>query len=233
MRKFSVGRMTLLLLLVSLQMACSQTPRKGHVPVGDASHTIYFIVDNWHTSILIEAAPLLNHSEKLALDFHDQSYIRVGWGDGDYFTGKSKRWTTAAKALIASDYSALQVLAYRHDPRHKIAAGTIVPLAITNDGMRELAAYVDESIAMNAQGNVIYLEPMTPNSNLFYQSTSHYSVVTNCNTWSSRALKRAGLPIKSTLKLTAQSVFSQAKQISLQQQEQQVFDQLAFTQSPP
>lgn len=213
-------------LLIILLGGCAHAPRKEHIPLVDTPHTIYFIYENWHTSILIEAEPLLRHSEQLAQDFQAQQYIRVGWGDGDYFTGKSKTWTTATKALIASHYSALQVLAYRTDPRSRIVAETIVPLAINDQGMRALAAYIDASIAHDEQGKVIYLEPTKPNNNVFYQATAHYSVLSNCNTWSSRALKQAGLPIASTFKLTAQSVFSQAQLISSVQREQHLFDQM-------
>lgn len=205
---------TLLLITIGVLSACAHTP-PFHQDAADSDlHYIYLIHEDWHTSILIAAPPLLAHSEKLALDFSNPQFIRVGWGDGDYFTGKSKHWTTAAKALVASNYSALQVMAYRTDPRSRMAAGTIIPLAISDAGMRELTAYIDESIAMNEQGLAIHLDPAVPDSNLFYQSTVHYSAITNCNTWSSRALKRAGLPINSTLRLTAKSVVAQAQRIS-------------------
>lgn len=220
------GCLLVLPLVIILSVGCAYAPRKDRIPLVDTSHTIYFIYENWHTSILIEAEPLLAHSDQLAQDFKGQQFIRVGWGDGDYFTGKSKTWTTATKALVASDYSALQALAYRTDPRFLIAAETIVPLAISDQGMRDLAAYIDASIGRDEQGQVIYLEPTKTNSNVFYQATAHYSVLSNCNTWSGRALKQAGLPIVSALRLTAQSVFSQAQLISFVQSEEHLFEQL-------
>jgi uncharacterized protein (TIGR02117 family) len=207
-------------------LGCTFMPKKERIPSGETAHIIYFIYTNWHTSILMEAEPVLRHSEKLAQDLTDVNFIRVGWGDGDYFTGKSKRWSTAAKALVASSYSALQVLGYKSDPSARISAGTIVPLAITDEGMRKLATYIDSSIALDEAGQTILLDPMDRNSNLFYRSTAHYSLVTNCNTWSSRALKEAGLPMATKLRLTANSVFSQAKFISSVQREQQLFDSL-------
>lgn len=207
----------------ALLVGCTLMPQKERVPTRETTHIIYFIYTSWHTSILLEAEPLFSHSEKLAQDFSDIHYVRVSWGDGDYFTGKSKRWTTAAKALVASRYSALQVLAYQSNPSERIPEGTIVPLAITAEGMRALAKYIDESIALDEAGKVVHLEPIAQNSNLFYRATAHYSVATNCNTWSSRALREAGLPMATNLRLTAKSVFSQAQFISNVQRELQLF----------
>lgn len=221
-----VSKCVVIVFALVLLVGCTFMPSKERVPTRETTHIIYFIYTNWHTSILLEAEPLFNHSEKLAPDFSDIHYVRVGWGDGDYFTGKSKHWTTAAKALVASKYSALQVLAYQNNPSERIPEGTIVPLAITDDGMRALARYIDESIALDEAGKVIHLEPLAHNSNLFYRANAHYSVATNCNTWSSRALKEAGLPMATVLRLTAKSVFSQAQFISNVQREKQLFHRL-------
>ena len=213
----------ILLLLIGVLCACASTPEREQVPLADASQRIYFIYENWHTSILIEADALLGYSATLREDFHDQRFLRIGWGDGDFFTGKSKRWTTATKALLASSYSALQVLAYRGDALAEIDQQTIVPLAITEQGLRDLAAFIGTSIARDEDGRAVHLSPVKPNSNIFYLATPHYSVFSNCNTWSSHALQQAGLPVASRFHLTAQSVFSQARRISELQTENHVF----------
>lgn len=208
----------LLCLLLLLLSACSTLPDRQRIPLVDTEHTIYFIYREWHTSILLEAATLARYSKHLQVEAIGNQYVRIGWGDGDYFTGKNKTFGAATKALLASRYSALQVLTYKQPPFKQIPAETRVPLAISNKGMRELIRYLDESFELDEQGQVIPLRAYGMDIGRFYQSNGSYGLFSNCNTWSGRALQSAQLPVRSSLKLTAQSVFEQAQFISDYQQ---------------
>jgi uncharacterized protein (TIGR02117 family) len=193
-------------------------PAKQKIPTADTEHTIYFIYREWHTSILIDANTVAMHSLYLQKEAASQRYVRIGWGDGNYFTGKSKSVGSATKALFASSHSALQVIAYTHSPFSSIPPETRVPIAITDKGMRKLIRYLDQSFALDELGQVIPLQAYVADAGNFYQASGHYSLFSNCNTWSGRALQAAGLPVSSSLQLTAQSVFEQAKYISVYQQ---------------
>lgn len=193
-------------------------PAKQKIPVANSEHTIYFIFREWHTSILIDASTVALHSQHLQDAATNQRYIRIGWGDGNYFTGKSKSVGSATKALFASSHSALQVIAYAQPPFSSIPPETRVPIAITEKGMRKLIRYLDNSFALDEAEQVIPLQAYVADAGSFYQASGHYSLFSNCNTWSGRALQAAGLPVNSSLKLTAQSVFEQAKYISEYQQ---------------
>ena len=193
-------------------------PAKQKIPVAETSHTIYFIYRDWHTSILLDAKTVALLSRHLQQEAQGQSYIRIGWGDGNYFTGKSKTFGAATKALIASSYSALQVITYIQPPFASIQANTLVPIVITDKGMRELIRYLDESFALDESGRPIALQTYVADAGHFYRASGHYSVFSNCNTWSGRALRAAGLPVRSSLQLTAKSVFEQASFISDYQQ---------------
>ena len=193
-------------------------PVKQKIPVANTEHTIYFIYREWHTSILIDAKTVALHSRYLQQEAADQRYIRIGWGDSNYFTGKSKTFGSATKALIASSHSALQVIAYAQQPFASIPPETRVPIAITDIGMRKLIRYLDSAFALDKVGQVIPLQAYVTDAGHFYQASGHYSLFSNCNTWSGRALQAAKLPVRSSLQLTAQSVFEQAKYISDYQQ---------------
>lgn len=193
---------------------CTAMPAKQKIPVADTEHTIYFIYREWHTSILIDAKTVALHSRYLQQAAVDRRYIRIGWGDGNYFTGKSKTFGSATKALIASSHSALQVITYSQPPFASIPPETRVPIAITDTGMRQLIRYLDEAFALDESGQIIPLQTYVADAGNFYQASGHYSVFSNCNTWSGRALQAAKLPVRSSLQLTAKSVFEQAKYIS-------------------
>ena len=209
-------------LLLSFFLAgCVSMPATKDIPIANAKNKIYFIYRGWHTSILLDAKLLAAQQPQLALDLKGQKYARVGWGDGDYFTGKNKSTATAAKALIASGYSAVQLLAYDYEPFEEIPADTIVPLAITDQGLQELVRYLGDSIARDEQGQLIRLPAFGDAMGSFFQSKDHYSLFSNCNIWSGHALHAAGLPVAN--RLTAQGVFAQAQFISHQQSELGLF----------
>ncbi|MDR7088167.1 DUF2459 domain-containing protein [Cellvibrio fibrivorans] len=197
---------------------CTSMPAKQKIPVAGTEHTIYFIYREWHTSILIDATTVARHSRYLQQEAANQRYIRIGWGDGNYFTGKSKTFGSATKALIASSHSALQVIAYAQPPFASIPPETRVPIAITDKGVRKLIRSLDKSFALDESGLVIPLQAYVTDAGNFYQASGHYSLFSNCNTWSGRALQAAGLPVRSGLQLTAQSIFEQARAISEYQQ---------------
>ena len=196
-------------------------PPAKDIPIANAKNKIYFIYRGWHTSILLDAKLLAAQQPQLAIDLKDQKYARIGWGDGDYFTGKNKSTTTAAKALIAPGYSAVQLLAYEYEPFEEIPPDTIVPLAITDQGLQELVRYLGDSIARDEQGQLMRLPAFGGAMGSFFRSKDHYSLFSNCNTWSGHALRAAGLPIAN--RLTAQGVFAQAQFISRLQSEQGLF----------
>lgn len=206
------------MVILSTLTGCTSMPAKQKIPVAETSHTIYFIYRDWHTSILLDAKTVALHSRHLQQEAQGQRYIRIGWGDGNYFTGKSKTFGAATKALIASSHSALQVITYTQPPFVSIPANTLVPIVITDKGMRELIHYLDESFALGESGQSITLQAYVADAGHFYRARGHYSVFSNCNTWSGRALQAAGLPVRSSLQLTAQSVFEQASFISDYQQ---------------
>ncbi len=211
-------RLLLVCGLVLLQFACSSLPDTKKIPTQNASQQIHFIYREWHTSILLPAAAVLAHSRFLQAEAQGKQYIRVGWGDGDYFTGKSKSFGTATRALFISRYSALQVLGYGRSPFNEIPLETRVSLAITEQGLRQLIRYIDDSFVLDAAQQPVPLQAYGEGVGHFYQAQGRYGLFSNCNTWSGRALQAAGLPVRSQLQLTAQSVFEQAKAISDYQQ---------------
>lgn len=201
--------------LVCLLSSCASRQAKVSIPVSDAPHIIYLVYRHWHTSIVLDAKQLALHSPLLAEQVRGEDYARIGWGDGDYFTGKSKSWSSAGKALVASRYSALQLLTYSAAGLREIPPQTIVPLAIGDQGLQQLIKMIESSIALDKQMLPLPLHATAAEGEevgIFFQANGRYSLFNNCNSWSAEALQRAGLPLAS--RLTAQGVFRQAGEIS-------------------
>lgn len=201
--------------LVCLLSSCASRPVATKVPLQDAPHIIYLVYRHWHTSIVLDAKQLARRSPLLAPYMRGEDFARIGWGDGDYFTGQSKTWGTAGKALVVSRYSALQLLTYTAQGLQEIPADTLVPLAITEQGLRDLIKTIEASIALDPQAKPIPLPATSADGQdigVFFRATGHYSLFNNCNSWSAEALQLAGMPLAS--RLTAQGVFQQAGKIS-------------------
>ncbi|MES2822160.1 MAG: DUF2459 domain-containing protein [Pseudomonadota bacterium] len=201
-----------ILFSISFMAGCSSLPKASVIPVANTEHTIYFVYRNWHTSIIVDAKQLAMQSPKLAADIRGEKFARIGWGDGDYFTGKSKTWGTAATALVASQYSALQLLTYDEHFLNEIPPETLVPLAISDAGLKQLIRYIDASIAVDEKNIALKLQTYIADTGVFFKATEQYSFFSNCNTWSGQALRLAGLPIAN--RLTAKGIFAQAQEIS-------------------
>jgi uncharacterized protein (TIGR02117 family) len=196
-----------------LQAGCAGVPARADLPPGPAPHTVYVVQYGWHTALLFDGPSILARSSKLRADFHDHKYMLLGWGDGEYFVAENPPWSKAVKALVASDYPALQVGGRDTNPPLGAQARDTVPLALTERGYQQLVDYIDRSIAADAEGKPIYLGKQEGNPDRFYQATGNYSVFNNCNSWLAGALQAADMPV-SGFNLTARSVFEQAERIS-------------------
>lgn len=210
--------------LLALVTSCSSLPDPALIPLTDTPNTIYFIYRDWHTSVMVDGQRFrelsaMARSGSLNTEVENASYVRVGWGDGEYFTGRSTTFGTATKALFMSDYSAMQFMGYESDPFQSIPAETRVPLNISDEALAELIRYIDASIAQDDNGATLPLPAYVENSGIFLQSSKRYGLLNNCNSWTGEALQKAGLPIRSAFRLTAQSVFEQARAISVYQEE--------------
>ncbi|WP_432377577.1 DUF2459 domain-containing protein [Duganella sp. P38] len=206
------------LLLAVLLAGCAGAPRRADLPAGATPHTVYLVQFGWHTALMLDGASALSRSARLGTDFQGSRYLLVGWGDGEYFVSEHAPWSKAVKALVASDYPALQVGARDTNPPLGAQAQDTVSLAITERGYNELVAYIDASIAADADGKLIYLGKPEESPDRFYRATGNYSVFNNCNSWVVGALRAAELPV-SSFNLTARSVLEQAERISKLQQE--------------
>lgn len=209
----SIVRQLVLLTLFILLAGCAGVPARSDLPPGPAPHTVYVVQYGWHTALLFDGPSILARSGKLRADFSAHRYMLVGWGDGEYFVSEHPPWSKAVKALVASDYPALQVGGRDTNPPLGAQARDTVALAVSERGFQHLVQYIDRSIAADAAGKPIYLGKQDGHPDRFYRATGNYSVFNNCNSWLAGALQAADMPV-SGFNLTARSVFEQAQKIS-------------------
>ncbi|MBK6740865.1 MAG: DUF2459 domain-containing protein [Haliea sp.] len=211
----------LLSCLLLLQSACHSLPDPAAVSFAPDDATLWVIYREWHTSLLFDGDLFRRYSRAwqrdpaLQREAGGARMVRVSWGDGDYFTGKSKSAGTATRALFVSHYSALQFIGYEYDPCPRFPP-TREPARVSEADIAALVAYIDASL-LESGGALVPLRSYTENAGVFFESSKAYGLLNNCNTWTGEALQSAGLPVKSAFNLTSRSIFEQAQAITLMQ----------------
>lgn len=192
---------------------CVSTLPLNDTLINHSDRHIYVISEKWHSSILVKVEDVLPYATTLSSELLPYQYVCFGWGDGDYFTGKDKSIPTALKALVNSDYSALQVLGYYGNALSQFDASDKTPVAISQEGMQRLMEFVEASLLYHNYSPVP-LHAFEENTGVFFQGVENYSAKNNCNTWVSRALQAAGLPLKRENFVHSDTIFNQVKTIT-------------------
>ncbi len=210
--RFIIQQLAIFMSAVLLS-GCAGLPSRAELPTQATPHTVYVVQYGWHTALLFDGPSMLARSSKLGADFRGHKYVLVGWGDGEYFVMAHPPLSKAVKALVASDFPALQLGARDSNPPLGAQASDVVALALTERGYQQLIDYIDRSIAVAPDGKPINLSQQPDNPDRFYQATGSYSLFNNCNSWVVGALRAAEIPV-SGFNLTARAVFEQAQRIS-------------------
>jgi uncharacterized protein (TIGR02117 family) len=130
-------------------------------------------------------------------DVADAAFVAVGWGDRGFFV-ETPRWadlkcSTLINALFLPSESVLHV-----EYLHEVEPGEgMQEVLVTRERYRQLVTFVraavgatDERGAAKTATEVSY-GPV----DRFYSSHGSYHLFNNCNQWTGRGLKRAGVPV--------------------------------------
>lgn len=217
----ALGRpcVTTLLALCTLNLSgCVSLPKWDTASARNWRHAIYYEYESWHSSVIVPAQLVAQHSRYFGPLAPKRLYLGFGYGDINFFTGRDTSLRSGAKALAFSDGPALQVLDYSQDPFAKTPSDRFVKLLISDAQLIDLMRYIDASAALDATGQPHSIANAEANSGYFFVAQGRYSMFSNCNTWAGEALTAAGLPISKTWGLTASGVYRQARDLAKIQQ---------------
>lgn len=186
----SVGLCALVLALT----ACSSVPLRP-LP-GPAAATVAVAERGWHTDICVrneDAAPWV---ASLAHGFDGARFLCFGFGERDYIAARTPGPVTAFLALFPSP-SAILMTVLRAPPQDALGAAHVTGLDISADGLAELQAFLQRSIAVDTTGQAVRLGDGPYPGSVFFAGTPAYDAFYTCNTWTADALRAAGLPVRS------------------------------------
>jgi uncharacterized protein (TIGR02117 family) len=129
----------------------------------------------------------------LAIDEPGVFYLVFGWG-GRAFYIETPEWSQLKPMPV------LKALTLDRSVMHVERAGAIdrahpavTPLAVDEEGYERLLQFIEESFARENGAPVPIPGVAYGQNDVFFEATGHFNAFAGCNTWTSAALRQAGL----------------------------------------
>ena len=202
----------LVLMTVLLSGVGCTTPGPPLYPVSvqEEPRSIYVVRHDWHTGLVVKYDNIDPHLWPEKDDFPEALYLEVGWGDRDFYQTPRPGLGTLLQAALKSPASVLFVIGLPTGVTRYFPYADILEIPLSQRGLEELVRFIHATYKRDASGQTI---PLGPGHNhrhsMFYLAEGDYSLFNTCNSWISKLLQAAGLPIKTAL--FAGGVMSQAK----------------------
>jgi uncharacterized protein (TIGR02117 family) len=204
------GLAPLLLALPCLWLAACSAAVHGPRPPGTAPRESVYVVSNgWHTGVVLPGQPLASGRGIEGLDVGRYRYLEVGWGDRDAYLADHITLGLALKAAFGSRGSVLLVTGFDETIPERYRGIDVVELRLSGEALGSLARFVEASLAGDAAGRLVRLQPGWSPSTTFYLARGRFHLLNTCNAWTARALRAAGLPLTPALTLTAYHLMEQ------------------------
>jgi len=161
---------------------------EGDIPV-------YVVTHGWHTGLAMRAADIDFARWRPLPHPGGARYLEVGWGDRDYYPAPRFNLWYGFKALAWPTPGALQVTGFDEPPARYFPASEVVELGLDRRRFERLLAYIAASFGPGAA-------PIAPSlyaTGAFYPSREKFHLFKTCNVWVARALRAAGIEVRSSI----------------------------------
>lgn len=205
-----MGRATVILTVFFIS-GCSTKPyaiepKIEHNPV--YSHPIFVVSHGWHAGLIVSASATNQVVPGLQSRFGTVAYYEIGWGDKGFYQAQDISIGLTLQAMFWSKGVVLHVVAIDDRPQRFFQDELIISTCLSDREQKSLLEFIASSFVHGDSSHVIALGQGIYGNSEFYEGVGHYSLVNNCNTWTAKALRSAGLEIYPTLKLTAESIMN-------------------------
>lgn len=161
---------------------------------------IYVVSHGWHAGIVVKRDDIDERLWPEKDDFPEALYLEVGWGDRDFYRTPKAGLGILLQAALSSPASVLFVIGMPTSVTQYFPRADIIAIPLSRRGLDELATFVHATYKRDATGQTMPLGPGNWHTHsMFYLAEGEYSLLNTCNTWTSKALQAAGLPIRKAL----------------------------------
>ncbi len=202
----------LVLVIILLGGAGCATPGPPLYPVlaQEEPQYMYVVRHDWHTGLVVKYDDIDPRLWPEKDDFPEALYLEVGWGDRDFYQTPRAGLGILLQAALKSPASVLFVIGLPSTVTRYFPQADILAIPLSRRGLEESLRFIHATYKRDVTGQTI---PLGPGHNhrhsMFYLAEDDYSLSNTCNSWTSKALQAAGLPIRTAL--WAGGVMSQAQ----------------------
>jgi uncharacterized protein (TIGR02117 family) len=181
-------------------------------PAARAEKTIHVTSNGWHSGIVIARADLPPGLIPETADFPAATHFEFGWGNRDYYT--TPRKTIGLTIGAALPGAAVVHLAAYAAPPQPYPKHEVVPLIVSDEGFRRLAAYLHAAFDRGGAARVQAIASGLLPASEFYPGGGTFHLFNTCNTWTARGLATAGLSIRASGVQQAEELMSQVRALA-------------------
>jgi uncharacterized protein (TIGR02117 family) len=169
-------------------------PRVAQPRAGDCVE-LHLWTNGFHTDI---AAPvdIFPPEHPLRRLFPGARAFLIGWGDEKFYRADVFDWGLALDAIVPPSPSAMHVAYDAAGAARYLGPTDNVAIAVSREGAAGLVAYVDRTLALDAEGAPIRVAPgKLIGRSAFLRARGSFHLFNVCNQWMARALRAAGLNV--------------------------------------
>jgi uncharacterized protein (TIGR02117 family) len=193
-------------------VAANEPLENPGVPDAARVTSVFLVSHGWHTGIVVRRADIAAGMLPELADFPDAQYYEFGWGDRDFYQSPEFSLGTALRAGMTPTQSVLHVVGLDVPPDVYFPGSEIIELPVPAGRLPDLLRYIHDTVARDNDAAAAPLGPGLYGESLFYRAHGTFHLRNNCNVWTARALRAAGLPIADAVR--AKGIMAQARRLS-------------------
>jgi len=176
------------------------------------THDIVVASLGWHTGLVLKREDL---GEELAFladhfgPFYDR--FEIGWGDKGFYEAEEITTGITLRAIFWPTDSVVHVWAMPGPPEQYYPAEDRRVVPLSDEAIRALRTAIVGSFVREDSGEILPTKDGLYGNSRFYTGVGCYYMTNTCNSWTARMLSASGVPIGTTLTLTAGSVMGQVE----------------------
>lgn len=174
------------------------------------NRVIYLVSHKGHSGIVVKQSDIPKKLWFEKKDFPNYELIEVGWGDREYYMAKKATSGLGMKAIFLPTSSVLHVVGANSPILEFFPDSKVIEFMVTVEGIVNLCQFIDNSYMRDNHRNSFYLGIGKYGYSKFYLAKGTFSLFNTCNTWSGRALRSAGIPIRTFLLVSADNLQNEA-----------------------
>jgi uncharacterized protein (TIGR02117 family) len=168
----------LLLCTLSVTFLCSgcsaSINRECPLDEREPTRTIYLVSHGWHVGVVVNRADIPDDVRLVDKDFSSAGYLKIGWGDRDFYQAPSPHLGIVLKALLLPTPSVLHIVAFNDSVASYSPHSEIIRVRLSDAGFQRMIRYIAASYDRDPAGNLVPLGVGLYGVSQFYRSQETY-----------------------------------------------------------